>query len=70
MGADRPVPRRQRPGAPVQLVALGAGQLEGEGADDLVRGALRASLLQTQDDPGRERELWDAVERFTVAHAA
>lgn len=36
VGADRPVPGRQEPGASVQLVALGAGELKGpgEGADD------------------------------------
>lgn len=51
MCADRPVLRRQQPGAPVQLVALGPGQLQGpcEGTDDLGRGMAGPPLLQTQD---------------------
>lgn len=73
MGADRPVPGRQEPGASVQLVALGAGELKGpgEGADDLGRGVLRASLFQAQDivdgDPGQLRQFLAAQPRGPAA---
>lgn len=73
MGADRPVLRRQVPGASVQLVALGAGELKGPGesADNLGRGVLRASLFQAQDvvdgEPGQLCELLAAQSRRTTA---
>ncbi|OPF83183.1 hypothetical protein VT50_0205595 [Streptomyces antioxidans] len=73
MGADGPVPRRQQPGAQVQLVAFGAGQLEGTTAAPTGSYVDRARVARSSEesyDPRRERELWDAVERFTVAPVA
>ncbi|MQY40913.1 hypothetical protein SRB17_89460 [Streptomyces sp. RB17] len=73
MGADRPILGRQEPGAAVQLVTLGAGELKGSGesADDLGRGVLRTSLFQAQDvvdgEPRQLCELLAAQSRGTTA---
>ncbi|GAA3983095.1 hypothetical protein [Streptomyces plumbiresistens] len=52
MGTDRPVARRQEPGASVQLVALGAGELQGpgEGTDGLAEGSGTAAGLLSMSD--------------------